>query len=116
MKIGSDGKIALSMKETQPEEERHHHEERENHREQGHGFHERRHDEEAHGHAYTQERHEHREFNHAPQRGFSGARHHRQNDSFDNMLASFMKESESRLSTLKRQTDGKRGGRGGRRS
>ena len=42
--------------------------------------------------------------------------HHRQNDSFDNMLASFMKESESSLSTLKRQTDGKRGGRGGRRS
>ena len=116
MKIGSDGKIALSMKEAQPKEERHHHEERENHREQGHGFHERRHDEEAHGHAHTQERHEHREFNHAPQRGFSGARHHRQNDSFDNMLASFMKESESRLSTLKRQTDGKRGGRGGRRS
>lgn len=116
MKIGSDGKIALSMKEAQPKEKRHHHEERENHREQGHGFHERRHDEEAHGHAYTQERHEHREFNHAPQRGFSGARHHRQNDSFDNMLAGFMKESESRLSTLKRQTDGKRGGRGGRRS
>lgn len=35
---------------------------------------------------------------------------------FNAMLASFMKESDSRLSQLKRQTDGKRGGRGGRRS
>lgn len=35
---------------------------------------------------------------------------------FDSLLSSFMKDSESRLSSLKRNTDGKRGGRGGRRS
>lgn len=35
---------------------------------------------------------------------------------FDQMLSGFLKDSESRLSTLKRNTDGKRGGRGGRRS
>lgn len=116
MKIGSDGKIALSMKEAQPKEARHQHEERESHREQGRGFHERRHDTEFHGHAHTQEHHEHREFGNAPQRSFAGARHHHQNEKFDNMLASFMKQSDSLQSSLKRQTDGKRGGRGGRRS
>lgn len=35
---------------------------------------------------------------------------------FDQMLSGFLKDSESRLTTLKRNTDGKRGGRGGRRS
>lgn len=39
-----------------------------------------------------------------------------QHEDFNDMLAGYLKESESRLSTLKRQTDGKRGGRGGRRS
>jgi Predicted RNA binding protein (contains ribosomal protein S1 domain) len=41
---------------------------------------------------------------------------HRDNHHFDQMLSGFLKDSESRLSTLKRNTDGKRGGRGGRRS
>ncbi|UQS84022.1 S1 RNA-binding domain-containing protein [Bombilactobacillus thymidiniphilus] len=35
---------------------------------------------------------------------------------FDDLLASFMKESQDRLSTLKKNTEGKRGGRGGRRN
>lgn len=35
---------------------------------------------------------------------------------FDSMMSGFLKESESRLSTLKHNTEGKRGGRGGRRS
>ena len=39
-----------------------------------------------------------------------------EHEDFNDMLAGYLKESESRLSTLKRQTDGKRGGRGGRRS
>ena len=38
------------------------------------------------------------------------------NENFDELLAGYLTESESRLATLKRQTDGKRGGRGGRRS
>jgi S1 RNA binding domain protein len=32
------------------------------------------------------------------------------------MLSSFLKESDDRLTSLKRNTEGKRGGRGGRRS
>lgn len=35
---------------------------------------------------------------------------------FDSLMSGFLKESESRLSTLKHNTEGKRGGRGGRRS
>ena len=35
---------------------------------------------------------------------------------FDAMMSSFLKDSEDRLASLKRNTEGKRGGRGGRRS
>lgn len=35
---------------------------------------------------------------------------------FDAMMSSFLKDSEDRLTSLKRNTEGKRGGRGGRRS
>lgn len=35
---------------------------------------------------------------------------------FDAMMSSFLKDSEDRLTLLKRNTEGKRGGRGGRRS
>lgn len=37
-------------------------------------------------------------------------------DDFDSMMSGFLKESESRLSDLRHNTEGKRGGRGGRRS
>ncbi|WP_155287649.1 S1 domain-containing RNA-binding protein [Lacticaseibacillus zhaodongensis] len=37
-------------------------------------------------------------------------------DDFDSMLSGFLKDSEQRLSTLRHNTEGKRGGRGGRRS
>ncbi len=35
---------------------------------------------------------------------------------FDSLMSSFLKDSDDRLSSLKRNTEGKRGGRGGRRS
>lgn len=35
---------------------------------------------------------------------------------FDALMSSFLKESDDRLSSLRRNTEGKRGGRGGRRS
>lgn len=35
---------------------------------------------------------------------------------FDSLMSSFMKDSDDRLSSLKRNTEGKRGGRGGRRN
>lgn len=36
-------------------------------------------------------------------------------DDFDAMMSQFLKDSEDRLTSLKRSTEGKRGGRGGRR-
>lgn len=45
-------------------------------------------------------------------------RHHEHHDKpkdFDSMLSGFLKESEDRLTAIKRNTEGKRGGRGGRR-
>jgi S1 RNA binding domain protein len=36
--------------------------------------------------------------------------------SFDDKLSRFLKDSEERISTLKKSTESKRGGRGGRRS
>jgi S1 RNA binding domain protein len=49
-------------------------------------------------------------------RGGRGDRNeHRMKPTFDDKLSRFLKDSEDRLSTLRRQTDSKRGGRGARR-
>ncbi|WP_302118600.1 S1 domain-containing RNA-binding protein [uncultured Limosilactobacillus sp.] len=95
-RIGDDGKIALSIKAAAPHEHQDHHDN--HHRENNH--HERNNNFRGHHDS------------------FRGGRHHNnhQHEDFNDMLAGYLKESESRLSTLKRQTDGKRGGRGGRRS
>ncbi|MGX7014570.1 S1 domain-containing RNA-binding protein [Vagococcus silagei] len=37
-------------------------------------------------------------------------------ESFDTLMSSFLKDSDDRLSSLRRNTEGKRGGRGGRRN
>lgn len=37
-------------------------------------------------------------------------------ETFDDMMSGFMKESEERMSVIRKNTEGKRGGRGGRRS
>ncbi|KRM78138.1 RNA-binding S1 domain-containing protein [Limosilactobacillus coleohominis DSM 14060] len=95
IKVADDGKIALSIKAAEEQKSDHHHEH--------HGDHERG----------TQRSGHFQRSHHGVPGGFGG-RHEKSH--FDDMLASYMKESESRLSTLKRQTDGKRGGRGGRRS
>ena len=103
-RIGDDGKIALSIKAAAPREHQDHHENN-HHRENNHRDfqHERNNNFRGHNDNFRG--------------GFSG-RHHNshQHEDFNDMLAGYLKESESRLSTLKRQTDGKRGGRGGRRS
>lgn len=39
-----------------------------------------------------------------------------QKQDFDSLMSSFLKDSDDRLSSLKRNTEGKRGGRGGRRN
>lgn len=46
----------------------------------------------------------------------SNNRSNNQPDDFDSLMSSFLKDSEDRLSSLKRNTENKRGGRGGRRS
>lgn len=100
VRIGEDGKIALSMKQAAPATA------------PSHGHHEassRSHHDRAgapHGHAGRRSFGGHR----------GGFHHHQADGDFNNMLASYLKESETRLSSLKRQADGKRGGRGGRRS
>lgn len=108
MKIGDDGKIALSMKALNDEKRGEN-----NDREHGHGG--RRND--FHHNNYRHGYNNHNgSFNGHHNGGYHGHNNHRGHENFDAMLAGYMKESESRLSTLKRQTDGKRGGRGGRRS
>lgn len=48
-------------------------------------------------------------------RGSSYAQKDKKED-FDSLMNSFLKDSDDRLSSLKRNTEGKRGGRGGRRN
>lgn len=109
-RIGDDGKIALSMKAAAPHEHREHHDREHEHRFHGdnqHRFHHEGHNNNFHGRQ------------NGYHGGFNGGHHNHnshQHEDFNDMLAGYLKESESRLSTLKRQTDGKRGGRGGRRS
>ncbi|MDO4903506.1 MAG: S1 domain-containing RNA-binding protein [Limosilactobacillus sp.] len=104
--VGENGKIALSMKAAAPRE---HKENREKsfHGDNKRNFHHDNRNKDFHGHQNNS------------RGGFGGAqrnRNSRPSQDFNDMLAGYLKESESRLSTLKRQTDGKRGGRGGRRS
>lgn len=57
------------------------------------------------------EHHERHNDNH-----YSRNNHRQPENDFDALLANFLKESEARLTDLKHNTEGKRGGRGGRRS
>lgn len=41
---------------------------------------------------------------------------YKKSDDFDQLMSNFLKDSEDRLTSLRRNTEGKRGGRGGRRS
>lgn len=104
IKVADDGKIALSIKAAQDETDDNH--------AKGHD-HDHFHHHHDHQEHFTKRPRSTEHSNRGHHGGFGG---HHENSHFDDMLASYMKESESRLSTLKRQTDGKRGGRGGRRS
>lgn len=61
-------------------------------------------------------------FNNNRGSGYSdrGGNSHRQaaapKDDFDSLMSNFLKDSDDRLTSLKRNTEGKRGGRGGRRN
>lgn len=70
-------------------------------------------------HAPHQEDHGGRSFTSRPRnagRGFDRGSKEAPKEGFDAMMSGFLKESESRLSDLRHNTEGKRGGRGGRRS
>lgn len=104
LSVGDDGKISLSIRKAQdkPEEnKKDHHRKSEGDRHNDGRSHER-----GNGNRPIQNR----KF---PQQS------HRQEPKrkdFDSLLAGFLKESDERLTSLKRNTEGKRGGRGGRRS
>lgn len=109
LSIAPDGKIGLSIRkadEKHNEETHSNYVKRNNHSESHHssanhgavGV-------KTHSHNYT---------------GNSRNQNYRKNENksqdFDSLLAGFLKDSEARLTSLKRNTEGKRGGRGGRRS
>lgn len=108
LSIGDDGKIALSIRKAQDkpeghsEHEHHNHEQHENNSNyHGGGNGHYRNSSNGGGH-YRNSNSNHSNSNHK--------------ESFDDLMSGFLKESEDRLATLKRNTEGKRGGRGGRRS
>lgn len=107
LSIGDDGKIALSIRKAQdkPEgqSEREHHNNREHHDNNYHNNH-------RGGNDY------HRSNNGGGRSHNNGHGNSNHKESFDELMSGFLKESEDRLATLKRNTEGKRGGRGGRRS
>ncbi len=92
-------KISLSIRKASDS----HHEESSH---EGHGRHESHENHDSHEHRGG---HSHNSSNHNAHSG-------NHPESFDDMMSGFLKESEDRLSTLRKNTEGKRGGRGGRRS
>ena len=51
-----------------------------------------------------------------PSGTFNKKQNNNRNQDFDSLMNDFLKESETRLSSLRKNTDSKRGGRGGRRN
>ncbi len=108
LSVSDDGKIALSMRKASDSED--HHDSTKNfhgeHNSKEH-FHNDR-----NGGKNFKERSNHNNNKH----GYSSHRKESNKGDFDSLLAGFMKQSDERLTSLKRNTEGKRGGRGGRRS
>ena len=98
LRIGHDGRISLSMKQAEPASER------EKYFKNKRRFHHNHY----HGHHYHGRYHG---------RGhYHGYRNYHRKPSFNDLMSKFLKQSQSRMSVLKKNTEGKRGGRGGRRS
>lgn len=108
LKIEGNNKISLSIRKAS---DNHEHEDSKNENHSHRNFHENNHEiHENHGNHQSHSYHS---------RGGSSAHNNHSNnheESFDDMMSGFLKESEDRLSTLRKNTEGKRGGRGGRRS
>ncbi|GAD17551.1 S1 domain-containing RNA-binding protein [Lentilactobacillus otakiensis] len=108
LKIEGNNKISLSIRKAS---DNHDHEASKNENHSHRNFHENNHEgHENHG--------SHENHSYHSRGGNTGRNSHSNNheESFDDMMSGFLKESEDRLSTLRKNTEGKRGGRGGRRS
>lgn len=121
--VGDDGKIGLSIRKAvdHPAGEQGHHAHNTHRDHNEHNDHARRgggapHGGENHSHGRRFENNGSRPHRGSANGRFSG--HHSENheESFDDLMSGFLKQSEDRLATIKRNTEGKRGGRGGRRS
>lgn len=119
LSVGDDGKIGLSIRKAvdKPQGEHEHHGNHQggnrptNHQGNNHG----------HGERQSNGNHHDRSNNFHSRGGNGGGRyqsrqHEPKKQDFDSLMSGFLKDSEDRLATLKRNTEGKRGGRGGRRS
>jgi len=118
--VGNDGKIGLSIRKAvdHPQGEHEHH----NSHQGGNNSRPSN----NHGHSDHNEHQSNGGGSHRPNnfhgRGgngggrFQSRQHEPKKDDFDSLMSGFLKDSEDRLATLKRNTEGKRGGRGGRRS
>lgn len=100
MSVGDDGKIGLSIKRAN-EEERPQRERKEYKRSSNN---------------YQSDRNNNRSNDRGRNNRKPAAVATPQKESFDSLMSNFLKDSDDRLSTLKRSTEGKRGGRGGRRN
>ncbi|PWF99296.1 S1 domain-containing RNA-binding protein [Levilactobacillus bambusae] len=125
--IGDDGKIGLTMREDSDKpahsehKPSHYHSDHNEggHSSNGHSNYHHSGDRDSHQGASNHRDNHHSTNNHSNggSRGhFSNSRSSNHKESFDDLMSGFLKDSESRLSTLKKNTEGKRGGRGGRRS
>lgn len=127
--VGDDGKIGLSIrKATDHPAGEHEHHARGDHRD--HDRHDNNHDRREHDfhgnggrggdHAHGGRRFENNGprggAHHGSTNGRSGGHYANHKEDFDDLMSGFLKQSEDRLATIKRNTEGKRGGRGGRRS
>lgn len=122
--VGNDGKIGLSIRKAvdhpQGEHDSHHDNQHGNH--QGGNHQNNNHGRPSHNDHQSSNGNHHERSNNFHSRGGNGGgryqsrQHENKKQDFDSLMSGFLKESEDRLTTLKRNTEGKRGGRGGRRS
>jgi len=120
--VGNDGKIGLSIRKAtdHPAGDRPHHSNHNEHRDheqhRGGGNNAANHGGESHGHGRRFENNGSRPHHSSANGRFAGHHTAPHKENFDDMVSRFLKSSEDRLATIKRNTEGKRGGRGGRRS
>ncbi|BDZ29962.1 S1 domain-containing RNA-binding protein [Lactiplantibacillus sp. WILCCON 0030] len=123
LSVGNDGKIGLSIRKAvdHPQGEHEHHEHHNNNHQGGNNSHQGNNHGRSDRNEHQSNGGNHRSNNFHSRGGNGGGRfqsrqHENKKEDFDSLMSGFLKDSEDRLATLKRNTEGKRGGRGGRRS